>query len=95
MKRNFSLFVKDPLYKVSAGEAIRNFSGEDTEGNGRISGEQRTSKRTKGTAEFFKVDKAVLVLVYQAEDPEGEGALGGAESPGLQQGEEHAELLEA
>lgn len=52
------------------------------------------SKRTKGTAEFFKVDKAVLVLVYQAEDPEGEGALGGAESPGLQQGEEHAELLE-
>lgn len=55
--------------------------------------ESRVGKRTKGTGEFFKVDKAVLVLVYQAEDPEREGALGGAESPGLQQGEEHAELL--
>lgn len=35
-----------------------------------------------------------MVLVDQAEDPEGEGALGGAESPGLQQREEGAELLE-
>lgn len=52
------------------------------------------SQRTEGAAEFFKVDEAVLILVYQAEDPEGQGALGGAESPGLQQGEEHAELLE-
>lgn len=55
---------------------------------------QRTSELTEGAAELFKVDEAVLVLVYQAEDPEGEGALGGAESPGLQQGEEHAKLLE-
>lgn len=47
----------------------------------------------EGTAELLKVDKAVLVLVYQAEDPEGEGALGGAESPRLQQEEEDAELL--
>lgn len=54
---------------------------------------QRTSELTKGTAELFKVDEAVLVLVYQAEDPEGESAFGGAESPRLQQGEEHAELL--
>lgn len=43
------------------------------------------SKGTKGTAEFFKVDKAILVLIYEAEDPEREGALGGAESPGLKQ----------
>lgn len=57
-------------------------------------GEQRTSERTEGAAEFFEVNEAVLILVYQAEDPEREGALGGAESPGLQQGEEHAELLE-
>lgn len=52
------------------------------------------SELTKGRAELFKVNKAVLVLVYQAEDPEGEGALAGAESPGVQQGEEHTELLE-
>lgn len=52
------------------------------------------SELTKGRAELFEVDKAVLVLVYQAEDPEGEGALVGAESPGVQQGEEHTELLE-
>lgn len=62
--------------------------------NGFISGELRTSKLTEGPAELFEVDEAVLVLVYQAEDPEGQGALGGAESPGLEQGEEHAELLE-
>ena len=49
---------------------------------------------TERTANLFKVDEAVLVLVYQAEDPQGEGALGAAESPGLQQGEEHAELSE-
>lgn len=53
------------------------------------------SQRTEGTAELFKVDKAVLVLINQAEDPQGEGALVGAESPGLEQGEEHAELLES
>lgn len=50
---------------------------------------------TEGTAELFEVDKAVLVLVYQAEDPEGEGVLAGAEGPGLQQGEQQPELLEA
>lgn len=94
LKRNFSLFVKDPQYKVSAGEAIWNYSSEVTEDKGCISGEQRTSEYTKGRAELFKVDEAVLVFVYQAEDPEREGALGGAESPGLQQGEEPAELLE-
>lgn len=55
---------------------------------------QRTSELTEGAAELFKVDEAILVLVYQAKDPEGEGALGGAESPGLQQGEEHTKLLE-
>lgn len=49
---------------------------------------------TEGPAELFKVDEAILVLVYQAEDPEGKGALVAAESPGLQQGEKHAELLE-
>lgn len=86
--------MKDPQYKVSAGEAIWNYSTEDTEGNRHINGEQRMSKGTEGTAEFFKVDKAVLVLIYQAEDPEREGALISAESPGLQQWEEHAELME-
>lgn len=53
------------------------------------------SQRTEGIAELFKVDKAVLVLINQAEDPQGEGALVGAESPGLEKGEEHAELLES
>ncbi len=53
------------------------------------------SELTKGEAELFKVDEAILVLVYQTEDPEGEGALCAAERPGLQQGEERAELLEA
>lgn len=52
------------------------------------------SQHTEGTAELFKVDKAVLVLINQAEDPQGKSALVGAESPGLKQGEEHAELLE-
>lgn len=94
LKRNFSLFVNDPLYKVSAGEESTNFSSGDTKVNRCVVEEQRASELTKGTAELFKVDEAVLVLIYQAEDPEGEGALGVAESPGLQQGEEHAELLE-
>lgn len=84
MKRNFSLFVKDPLYKVSGGEEIYSCRSRDHEVNSCFSGEQRTSELTKGTAELFKVDEAILVLVYQPEDPEGEGALGGAESPGLQ-----------
>lgn len=51
-------------------------------------------ERTEGTAELFKVDQAVLVLINQAEEPKGEGALVAAEGPGLQQGEEHTELLE-
>lgn len=55
---------------------------------------QRKREFTKSVAELFKVDEAVLILVDQAEDPEGEGALVGAKSPRLQQGEEHAELLE-
>ena len=84
MKRNFSLCVKDPQYKVSAGEAI---GVENTEGNSSCNGEQRVGTRTQGTGELFKVDKTVLIFVYQAENPEREGALGGAESPGLQQGE--------
>lgn len=54
---------------------------------------QRKREFTKSVAELFKVDEAVLILVDQAEDPEGEGALVGAKSPRLQQGEEHAELL--
>lgn len=86
--------MKDPLYKVSAGEVILNYSSGDVEVNVCISGEQKTSELTKSTAELFKVDEAVLVLVYQTEDPEGEGALSAAECPGLQQEEEHAELLE-
>lgn len=53
------------------------------------------SERTKGTAELFKVNEAVLILVYEAENPKGEGALDGAEGPRLQQREERAELLEA
>lgn len=68
-------------------------SGGDADTHGCIS-EGRTGF-TEGTAEFFKVDKTVLVLVYQTENPEREGALGGAESPGLQQGEKNAELLES
>lgn len=95
LKRNFSLFVKDPLCKVSAGEAVWSYSGGAAEADGCVSGAvQRTSELTEGAAELFKVDEAILVLVYQAKDPEGEGALGGAESPGLQQGEEHTKLLE-
>lgn len=50
-------------------------------------------KNTKGTAELFKVDKAVLVLVYEAEDPERQSTLVGAKCPWLQQVEERAELL--
>lgn len=76
------------------GEAIWSYSTEDTKGDHHINGEQRMSKGTKGTAEFFKVDKAILVLIYQAEDPEREGALGSAESPGLKQWEKHTKLLE-
>lgn len=49
---------------------------------------------TQSRAELLKVDKPVLVLVDEAEDPEGEGAPGRAEGPGLQEGEELAELLE-
>lgn len=95
LKRNFSLFVKDPLCKVSVGEAVWSYSGGAAEADGCVSGAvQRTSELTEGAAELFKVDEAILVLVYQAKDPEGEGALGGAESPGLQQGEEHTKLLE-
>ena len=42
LKRNFSLLVNDPLYKVSAGgEAIKSYSGGDTEVNGCFSGESR------------------------------------------------------
>lgn len=52
------------------------------------------SEHTEGTAELFKVDQAILVLVNQAEEPQGKGALVAAEGPGLQQREEHAELLE-
>lgn len=59
-----------------------------------IRGERRTNERTKGTAELFEVNETVLVLVYQAEHPEGEGALDCAKSPGLQEGENHAELQE-
>lgn len=53
------------------------------------------NEHTQGTAELFKVDQAVLVLVNQAEEPQRQGALVAAEGPGLQQREEHAELLEA
>lgn len=49
---------------------------------------------TNGTAELFKVDEAVLVLINQAKDPEGQGVLGGAKSPRLEQGEEHTKLVE-
>lgn len=52
-------------------------------------------ERTEGTTELFKVDEAVLVLVNQTEEPQRQGALVAAEGPGLQQREEHAELLEA
>lgn len=45
-------------------------------------------KGTQSKAEFFKVDKAILVFIDQAEDPERERALGCAEGPGLQEGEE-------
>lgn len=45
---------------------------------------QRMNELTKGIAELFEVDKAVLVFVYQAEDPEGEVALPSAESPRIQ-----------
>lgn len=62
--------------------------------NTRISKDGRFEEFTKSTAEFFEVDETILVLINEAEHPEGEGALGGAESPGLKQGEEHAELLE-
>lgn len=49
---------------------------------------------TESTAELFEVDETVLVLIYEAEHPEGEAALVGAKSPGLQQREELTELLE-
>lgn len=87
LKRNFSLLVKDPQYKVSAGEAFWNNS-EDKETYSCINIEHGRNKGTQSRAEFFKVDKAILVLIYQAEDPERERALGCAEGPGLQEGEE-------
>lgn len=87
LKRNFSLLVKDPQYKVSAGEAFWNNS-EDKEFYSCINEELGRNKGTQSTAEFFKVDKAILVLIDQAEDPERERARGRAERPGLQEGEE-------
>lgn len=78
---------------------VRNDTGEDKDlfffFKGCIHGGHRKNDVTQSKAEFFKVDEAILVLVYKAEDPEGEGALGCAEGPGLQQGEEQAELLVA
>lgn len=96
LKRNFSLFVKDPQYKVSAqvGEETWSYISGETEVNSCFSRGEGATELTESAAELFKVDEAVLVLVYQAEDPEGEGALGAAESPGLQEGKEGAELLE-
>lgn len=73
---------------------MRSYSSRDSEVESCISGVQRMKELTKGTAEFSKVDEAILVLVNQAEDPEGKGALSSTKSPGLQQGEEHRELLE-
>lgn len=55
---------------------------------GCFNGEDGSNQSTQSTAEFFKVDKAVLVLIDQSEDPERERALGCAEGPGLQEGEE-------
>lgn len=92
--------MKDPLYKVSTGEAIWNISHIDTrmqwlhyEENGMHYEENSICVCTKSTAKFFKVDKAILILVYQAEYPQRQGAFSSTESPRLQQGEEQAELV--
>lgn len=53
-----------------------------------FNGEDGSNQSTQSAAELFKVDKAVLVLIDQPEDPERERALGCAEGPGLQEGEE-------
>lgn len=89
LKRNFSLLVKDPQYKVSAGGGSLKWN----EFKSCINGKHGRHKCTQRRTEFLKVDEAILVLIYQAEDPETEGALGCAEGPGLQQGEEQAELV--
>lgn len=93
LKNNFSLFVKDPLYKVSTGEAIWNISNIDTRVQWLHYEENSISICTKSTAKFFKVDKAILILVYQAEYPQRQGALSSTEGPWLQKGEEQAELV--
>lgn len=84
--------MKDTPYKVSV--EIKSFIVQAV-ARRNAGWPEKPSKRTESVAELLKVDEAVLVLVDEAEDPEGERALGGAEGPGLQQGEELAELLES
>ena len=57
--------------------------------------EREATHLTQGGAELLEVDKAVLVVVYEPADPKREAVAGGADRPGLQQGEQEAELLEA
>lgn len=95
LEEEFQLICERSVVQSICGRSSRQWSHRGQRGQRLfICSGQKTSELTEGAAELFKVDKAVLVFVYQAEDPQGDAALVGAERPGIQQGQEGAELLE-